>query len=206
MFNCDSLFSGIKKARDARRQKKLELSRKKMEMLSNTKNTPPPIVEKIKQVVVEKQPVVEERSPTPVAPVLVQEESPASAVPTPEPVVATTTGFQDQVNMIVDNVVNPENHPDPVPAVKSSPSDEPTDEDDDDSQDDDDDDKELDDVPTTSTTGAFQSMVQDIRSEESKLIETISPPNSIKPIKETMETFAEEQRAQQNAGYLCGCI
>lgn len=171
-------FTKLKQAREARRKRVEEFNRKHYGKQTTIVAKP-----------VEEQPVVEERSPTPA--VSKAESMGQSSVP--------ERTLQDKVNSMMDNVVNPENHPEPVPAVKSVPSDEPTDEDDEESQDDDD--KDLTDLPTA-TTG-----VPDVRSDESKVVETISPPLSIKPMdKETMEKFHEEQRAQQNAGFLCGCI
>lgn len=120
----------------------------------------------------------------------------------------------EKANSFADNIVNPENHPDKVdeePLMKQASSDEPTEDDDDESQEDMDK-EESPDSPTASAMAGSPNMVtpttlQDVRSEESKIVETISPPNSIKPMdKESMEKFIEEQKAQQNTGLLCGCI
>jgi hypothetical protein len=144
------------------------------------------------------QPVEETRSPTPVVV--------KSASQTEE------RTLQEKMNSFADNIVNPENHPE-QPVTKQS-SDEPTQEDDEESQEDFDNDDKVDvaestDAPdaTSPTSATSANLIDQVKSDESTKIETISPPNSIKPMeKEEMEKFIEEQRAQQNTGLLCGCI
>lgn len=144
------------------------------------------------------QPVEETRSPTPVVV--------KSASKTEE------RTLQDQMNSFADNIVNPENHPE-QPVTKQS-SDEPTEEDDEESQEDLDNDDKVDVAEssdardaTSPTSATSANLIDLVKSDESTKIDTIPPPNSIKPMdKEEMEKFIEEQRAQQNTGLLCGCI
>lgn len=195
-----SFFDNLKKSREARRKKiedwhKADQAKKAARNGTKTVVVQKPVVQKPASVKPIEQPVVEERSTA-------QDVTKAENAEQRSEEEQRT--MEDKVNSMVDNIFNPENHPDPALAgVKANPSDEPTDEEDDDSQDDED--RAMDDLPTN-TTGE-PSMVPDVRSEESRLVETIPPPNSIKAMdKESMDKFTDDQRLQQNTGFLCGCI
>lgn len=111
---------------------------------------------------------------------------------------------------LVDNIINPENHPDEPKQTdkeKVLPEDAPTD--DEESEEDEDEEEETpekaDDAPKTGESSQnAESLVLNVFSEESKVVETIPPPNSLK--REEMGSFIEDQKAQLNFSYLCGCL